>query len=110
MDSHPAQQIKLMWDYDCWPLWHHGDQIGNVDPLSLPISAGLRARLAAWVSFGESRLDITNPGEHLWSETDLGRFEAEGLAIWSLLQQELPSHRVYYFSEKQEALLAPDKI
>ena len=42
------QRIKDMADYDCRPLWRdvapNGD-VGDIDPLSLPIDPCLQARL-----------------------------------------------------------------
>ncbi len=33
------KRIKLMADYDCYPLWlDSDDEVGNIDPDVLPIS------------------------------------------------------------------------
>jgi hypothetical protein len=46
--------IKVMADYECWPLWN-GD---NLDPDSLPLSTYLREQLAAWAErYDETLLD-----------------------------------------------------
>lgn len=38
--------IKLMADYDCFPLWKSSPgEVGNIDPEDLPISYDLKAYL-----------------------------------------------------------------
>jgi hypothetical protein len=43
-----VRKIKVMADYDCWPLWETSPGIENVDPETLPISRELARDLAAW--------------------------------------------------------------
>ncbi len=51
--------LKLMADYQCWPLWEEGE---NLDPATLPLSAGLQARLTAWAEAFDASLDWDDPG------------------------------------------------
>ena len=51
-----------MTDYDCFPLWRRGDGgTTNVDPATLPISAGLAAELLAWADDYDDTLDRDDP-------------------------------------------------
>ncbi|RYF95399.1 MAG: hypothetical protein EON95_01730 [Caulobacteraceae bacterium] len=50
--------IRLMADYQCWPLW---DEDGNVDPADLPLSDALRRRLVAWAQAFEAGFDWDDP-------------------------------------------------
>lgn len=40
--------LRLMADYECFPLWEAGDAVGNVDPWSLDIPGELAAALSTW--------------------------------------------------------------
>jgi len=50
-----------MPDYECWPLWRDGDEIGNVDPASLPITSDLHDRLVGWAKRFDETLDRDDP-------------------------------------------------
>ena len=45
-----SEKIKLMADYQCFPLWDASQEGGgrNIDPDELPISLSLKARLNLW--------------------------------------------------------------
>jgi hypothetical protein len=106
------QQIKLMWDYDCYPLWHFGGrEVGNIDPDSLPLSPATRARLKAWAAIPDAKLDRHNPPDTAtaWSEDEKLAFEAEGRQLWRALQQELgQAYGVVYHSSTEHRLLMPE--
>ncbi|MEM7537877.1 MAG: hypothetical protein AAF639_37250 [Chloroflexota bacterium] len=51
------QTIKLIADYDCWPLWWSGDdKIGNINPNTLPLSGEAIERLTAWSETFDAQL------------------------------------------------------
>jgi hypothetical protein len=50
--------IRLMADYECYPLW---DQHGNVDPFDLTITLELANALLAWAEEYTETLDRSNP-------------------------------------------------
>ena len=50
-----------MPDYECYPLWKTGGNVGPIDPASLSISTGLLARLNAWAQAYDATLDYTDP-------------------------------------------------
>jgi hypothetical protein len=102
--------IKLMWDYDCWPLWHFGDrEVCNIDPDSLPLSAATRARLKDWAAIPDAKLDRSDPSSVTWTEEERQKFEAEGRDLWKLLQRELgDGYRVVYYSSTKHQVLMPE--
>lgn len=94
-------QIKLMPDYQCWPLWWAGQhEPGNINPESLLLSSGLIARLQKWSDRYDAQLNIDDPSQSVpLSGQVLKEFEQEGLALWKLLRDELgDTYTVSYFS------------
>jgi len=83
--------LKLMADYDCWPLWEASPGlIGNVDPGDLPISQSLNDRLARWATDFDATLDRDNPIQSGFSTSeDEAAFLARGTALGTELQAEL---------------------
>jgi hypothetical protein len=54
--------IKLMADYQCYPLWEASPgQVGNIDPASLPISPDLVIRLTEWARLYDANLKLDDP-------------------------------------------------
>ena len=106
------RKIKLMADYNCWPLWESGDRIGNVDPGELPISDGLKQRLIVWARQFDQTLDRQSPVSSGFPDAgSLNTFEAEGQRLWQDLRIQLgEGYEVAYFSEKRRQLLQkPEK-
>ena len=98
------QQIKLMADYDCWPLWWDGDHDpGNIDPATLPLSPATVKRLLAWAETFDATLNRDNPASSDFpSDAAFEAFEQVGLDLWRQLQRELaPDYNVVYHSLKQ---------
>jgi hypothetical protein len=95
--SKPA--IKLMPDYHCWPLWHHGGpQVGNVDPDELGITEGLAAKLRAWAATYDSHLNLTDPASTTWTTEEEKLFDEEGRRLWRELAAEVGDrYSVFYF-------------
>ena len=91
--------LKLMPDYECWPLWESGD---NIDPEGLPLSAELRARLAAWADAFDARLDWDDPGNSppMEQSTEMA-FLQEASRLVEDLQRELgPDWRILPWPEQ----------
>lgn len=62
MDAKTIRRIKLMADYDCFPLWDLGDAgPANLDPEGLPIPADLLSDLQAWARRYDDTLDRADP-------------------------------------------------
>lgn len=83
--------LKLMADYDCFPLWEATPgQVGNVDPGSLPISKQLQTELAAWGQMFNHTFnqdDPQNSGFVCTEEEE--KFKVMGRALGQRLQAEL---------------------
>ena len=106
------RRIKLMPDYDCWPLWETGDRVGNIDPASLPISESLQERLESWARRYDETLNRQNPtASGFDSPESEAAFEQEGLALHTALKVELGAgSAVLYFSQAKGRLLDAGEI
>jgi hypothetical protein len=58
-----VNDLKLMPDYGCFPLWDvtSPDGVGEVDPGALPNSSTLEAGLLAWARRYDDTLDPDDP-------------------------------------------------
>lgn len=103
-------EIKLMSDYACYPLWWVGEnQVGNIDPATLPLSQETVKRLHAWSKAYDATLNWDDPAHSpgFLNHKDQEAFEHEGIALWKQLKKELPSYfKVYYFSERLKKLVS----
>ncbi len=83
--------LKLMADYDCFPLWEASPcRVGNVDPASLPISEALAMQLTVWAQTYDNTLCRNDPirsgfGDKRAEE----RFALEGRQLGERLRIEL---------------------
>jgi hypothetical protein len=86
-----VRAIKLMADYDCWPLWEASPGVvGNIDPETLPISRGLKDRLARWAAEFDASLNRDDPANSpVYPPEELAAFSAEGRRLGEDLQAEL---------------------
>lgn len=95
------RRIKVMADYDCWPLWHDGPpngDVGDIDPLTLPIDPSLQARLLEWADAYGALLDRDNPAATLPPQS---WFDQEGRQLALELQLALgETIRVRYWKDK----------
>lgn len=90
----PERRIKLMADYFCYPLWHNGgDEVGCIDPASLPISDELQRDLDAWARVFDAILDMDDPanGGGFESPQAVADFVAQGAQLADRLRVELGS-------------------
>jgi hypothetical protein len=94
--------IKVMADYECWPLWN-GE---NLDPNSLPLSAYLQEQLAAWAErYDETLLDEYPPESGFSSESEAEQFVDDGRELARMLALELgQEYAVTYFNELLQEL------
>ena len=85
------RKIKLMPDYQCFPLWEASqDIVGNIDPQDLPISSSLKKRLLSWAAKFDATLNINDPAiSGFESEKTANEFRQDGDAIARNLQDEL---------------------
>lgn len=96
------RRIKLMADYHCWALWEAGGQeVGNIDPASLPLSEATRHDLAAWVESYDRTLNWDDPGGPDGQTPEfLEAFGREGARLLLRLREELgPDYEVVGFPD-----------
>ena len=93
--------IKVMADYDCWPLWHYQDDVGNIDPAALDLSPGLIEALLAWAEEYDSILNRQDPASTSWPSIERQKdFVDRGRQLALKLKVELASAgRVGYFND-----------
>jgi len=93
--------IKVMTDYQCFPIWHYGsDNVGDIDPATLPISKELVASLLEWASIYDATLNSEDPiNSGFLDESAQTDFIEKGLELAQKLKSELKSTEVYYYHE-----------
>lgn len=83
------QKIKLMADYGCLPLWD-GEDVGEIDPDDLAISALLKSDLMAWADEYDSALNLEDGTLVRFLDKESRRlFNQRGLVLSERLKQEL---------------------
>jgi hypothetical protein len=99
--------IKLMADYDCFPIWEiFDDGTENIDPEALEISNELKQSLNLWSDLYDQTMNIEDPVNSRFASKNLeDEFEREGQRLWSELKKQLsPIYRVLYFSEESKSV------
>ena len=93
------KSIKVMPDYDCFPLWAHGNnEVGNIDPASLPISNSLISRLNEWAAEYDKTLDQNYPPNSGFQNKEAEvKFVIRGYSLAKELKAELNSIEVIYY-------------
>lgn len=88
--------IKLMADYQCYPLWEASPGIvGNIDPEDLPISSSLQQKLIAWAEKFTATLNMDDPPRSGFeSEQEASEFRQEGAMLAQYLRNELGANYV----------------
>lgn len=89
-------KIRLMADYECWPLWWDGgERVGNIDPSGLGLSDDLLRDLMAWASAYDATLNPDNPASSGFaSGEDEHRFRIEGERLAARLAYDLAGKAV----------------
>lgn len=98
------KRLKLMTDYDCWPLWDP-DGPDNVDPSSLNLSEKLIAELNAWAETFDSILNRDTGEASFNSAEDERTFNETGKQLYAALQQELPDVEIFYFDQEKNTVV-----
>jgi hypothetical protein len=91
--------VKVMADYESFPLWATDDEVDNIDPASLPISAGLAEALLQWADAYDATLRPDDPAASGFADPTAERaFYADGLSLAQRLAGELGgAYQVEYF-------------
>lgn len=103
------RKIKLMADYECYPLWEEfSDGVDNIAPSSLPISEHLAKKVGAWGDVYEKTLNHDDPASSSFSSQEaMTMFETEGRKLHNELKLELGSQfTVAYFSTLSNSLIS----
>lgn len=102
------RKIKMMADYECYPLWLiDTNQFMNIDPVTLPLSQETVKLLEEWAVIYDSTLKLDDPASSgFLNYQEQEAFEQQGVSLWKQLRQELSSeYEVFYFSELKRKLL-----
>ncbi len=94
-----TRNLKLMADYDCYPLWERSEAgANNVNPADLSISRGLQDALDAWALRYDDTLDRDDPRQSGFHDPVAEvAFKADGEALLKRLQAELgQSYRLIF--------------
>ncbi|MEG4021262.1 hypothetical protein [Microcoleus sp. S13C4] len=100
------QRIKLMADFDCYPLWDMDDG-GDIDPTDLPLREATIERLLNWQNIYDGIMDWDDPASAGFaSKQEEIAFEREGISLWQKVQKELgDDYQVFYKSQLQQRVL-----
>jgi hypothetical protein len=98
------KKIKLMADYNSWPLWYDDpdDQynMGPFDPNSWPISESLCGELEAWQNKFNATIDMSNPSDAGFNSVkELEEFLEHGQKLKEKLAIELPNVEISYIEQ-----------
>lgn len=101
------RKIKLMADYDCFPLWEASkDKLENIDPNSLKISGDLKESLYRWGKAYDTTLNQDYPPDSgFTTEREAEKFEQEGRRIFNELKRQfMDGFEFSYYSQKESTL------
>jgi hypothetical protein len=103
-----------MADYSAFPLWwEEPDQVGDIDPATLPLTQATIEQLEQWATTYDETLNHVDPAASGFaSEQDADLFERSGILLWQRLREELgTAYEVWYFSNQRQRLFKnPDEI
>jgi hypothetical protein len=109
-----AKQIKLMADYQSYPLWWAGTaDPGNINPATLTLNAETVSRLQHWAEAYDATLNLDDPySSGFPNEEAEEAFNIEGINLWKQLREELkPEYEVLYYSYKLgKLLIQPEEL
>ncbi|MEG4066376.1 hypothetical protein QUA42_03320 [Microcoleus sp. Pol11C2] len=103
-------RIKLMTDYNYYPLWDM-DDVGDIDPRELMLSEATIERLLNWQKIYDGIIDWDDPASAGFASTQEEiAFEREGISLWRQLQKELgDDYEIVYFSQLLQRVINPYK-
>lgn len=96
--------IKLMADYQCFPLWEASPgEVGEINPSELPISPALQKKLFTWASTFDATLSMDDPlCSGFASEEAAEQFRKGGMFLANQLQSELGNGYVVIYKPQGE--------
>ncbi|WP_336985140.1 hypothetical protein [Asaia sp. HN128] len=83
--------IKLMPEYECWPLWYTGpEKFGDIDPRSLGLSDNLVKEISGWAKAYDATLNHEYPPDSRFnSREDAISFVNNGFLLQKKISEEL---------------------
>ena len=95
-----------MPDYQCFPLWKAGGEIGNVNPDDLTLTNDLKDALHAWAIAYDKTLNEEYPPDSRFASTaDEEAFENEARRLIEELRAQLGAdYKIVYFSQHDNKL------
>ena len=89
-----------MADYDCWPLWHHGGRVGNIEPKEVGVTDELASKLSVWAAEYDAHLNRADPAATSWAAAEEVAFERRGKALCRELAQEVGERYDIFYSSR----------
>ena len=99
--------LKLMPDYDCYPLWiSDRDGLDNVDPDAFEIPNELKISLHSWSNTYDKTLNLEDPfSSGFPNRESKENFDLRGKKLWHELKKYLgDKYLVVYYSAKDTHL------
>ena len=95
-------EIKLMPEYQCWPLWSSDIDGNNVDPNTLAISDDLKRELDSWSDEYDATLNMEYPPDSDFPSLEaFEQFQTKGNDLQKRLQLELGlGYRIIYYFDR----------
>lgn len=95
-DLSGSRRIKVMADYQCYPLWAMDEgKIGCFSPYHLGVSVELESDLWNWAGEFDASLNLDDPANSKWSKERYEQHIEQGLALARRIKQELPEREVF---------------
>ncbi|MGC0154971.1 hypothetical protein ACPRNU_21135 [Chromobacterium vaccinii] len=92
--------IKLMADYECYPLWDLSPEGGDISPGDLPISKCLKEDICKWAARFDATLNRDDPVlSGFDSKEEEGRFSVDGERLAVRLRSELGGEYEVFYQE-----------
>ena len=96
IDPATSRSIKVMSDYGTHALWALDDDIyGDINPKVLDLSPELTRDLIAWAEAFSNSLDLDDPSESRWTETERSAHAAMARPLAIRLAHEKPDRTIF---------------
>ncbi len=108
------KKLKLMTDYECYPLWEYenNELIDNPNPNTLSLCSETIARLEKWANDYDATLNLEDPVSSGFANQEKeAAFELEGINLWNKLKKELGAdYEIVYYSHKLNKIVTESSV
>jgi hypothetical protein len=105
-----SRRIKVMTDYDTYPLWAMDEGlVGDFAPGALGVSLELENDLWSWAGEFDMSLNRDDPADSHWSEARHRQHIEEGLSLARRIKSELPEREVYALNTEGDLIEIMDR-